>query len=73
MDEWFKAAYYDPTANGGVGSYWRLPTGSNSAPVPGGTAEGTAVYNQPSSQGPADIDNAGGLSPYGIMGMGGNV
>jgi len=75
MDEWYKAAYYDPNANGGTGGYWNFPTGSDSAPtpVPGGTAAGTAVYGQSSRQGPADIDNAGGLSSYGVMGMGGNV
>ena len=75
VDEWYKAAYYDPNANGGVGGYWNFPTGSDSAPtaVSGGTAAGTAVYGQLVSQGPADIDNAGGLSPYGVMGLGGNV
>ena len=31
-DEWYKAAYYDPTLNGGAGGYWAYPTGSNSAP-----------------------------------------
>ena len=75
MDEWYKAAYYDPNANGGAGGYWNFPTGSDSAPtaVSGGTAAGTAVYNQPFNQGPADITNAGGLSPYLVMGLGGNV
>jgi formylglycine-generating enzyme required for sulfatase activity len=73
VDEWYKAAYYDPNANGGAGGYWNFPTGSDSAPTPvaSGTAAGTAVYNgQP---GPADIALAGGLSPYGTMGQGGNV
>jgi len=73
MDEWYKAAYYDPNANGGAGGYWNFPTGSDNAPTPvsGGTAADTAVYDgQP---GPADINNAGGLSPYGVMGLGGNV
>ncbi len=75
VHEWYKAAYYDPTANGGVGGYWNYPTGSDSAPTPvaSGTAAGTAVYDQPSSQGPADITLAGGLSPYGTMAQGGNV
>jgi formylglycine-generating enzyme len=74
MDEWYKAAYYDPNANGGAGGYWIFPTGSDTLnAVSGGTAEGTAVYGQPTSQGPADIDNTGGLSSYGVMGMGGNV
>jgi formylglycine-generating enzyme required for sulfatase activity len=75
FDEWFKAAYYDPNANGGVGGYWDYPTGSDTEPIPvsGGTAAGTAVYLQPFEQGPADIHHAGGLSPYGVMGLGGNV
>lgn len=74
MDEWYKAAYYDPSANSGAGGYWDFATGSDLEPtaVSGGTAANTAVFNQPFSQGPADIDNAGGLSPYGVMGMGGN-
>lgn len=31
-DEWYKAAYYDPTLNGGTGGYWQYPTRSNDAP-----------------------------------------
>ena len=71
VDEWYKAAYYDPTS----GVYYDYPTGSNSAPtaVASGTAAGTAVYNQAIATGPADITLAGGLSPYGTMGQGGNV
>lgn len=71
VDEWYKAAYYDPTS----GTYFDYPTGSSVAPaaVNNGTAAGTAVYARPFSQGPADITDAGGLSPYGTMGQGGNV
>ena len=71
MDEWYKAAYYDPDTS----TYFNFPTGSNTAPtaVDGGTLAGTAVYDQLRIQGPADITNAGGLSPFGVMGMGGNV
>ena len=32
-NEWYKAAYYDPTLNGGAGGYWSYPTKSNTAPV----------------------------------------
>jgi formylglycine-generating enzyme len=73
--EWYKAAYYDPNANAGTGGYWTYPTGTNAVPtaVPGGTATGTAVYGQPLNNGPADITQAGGLSPYGTMGQGGNA
>ena len=31
-NEWYKAAYYDPTLNGGSGGYWTYPTKSNTAP-----------------------------------------
>ena len=75
LNEWYKAAYYDPNAAGGAGAYWDFATGSNTAPtaVAGGTASGTAVYGQSFSAGPADITNAGGLSPFGTMGQNGNV
>jgi formylglycine-generating enzyme len=68
-NEWYKAAYHNGTG------YFDYPTGSDSVPgaVTGGTGAGTAVYGQSESQGPADINNAGGLSPYGTMGQGGNV
>ena len=71
MDEWYKAAYYDPTDN----TYYDFPNGSDAAPtaVSSGTADNTAVFNQTSAQGSADITQAGGLSPFGIMGLGGNV
>jgi formylglycine-generating enzyme required for sulfatase activity len=71
MDEWYKAAYYNPTTS----TYFDYATGSNSAPtaVASGTAANTAVYGQTFAQGPADVNLAGGLSPYGIMGLGGNV
>jgi formylglycine-generating enzyme required for sulfatase activity len=70
-DEWYKAAYYDPNTD----VYYDYPTGSDSAPtaVASGSSADTAVYNQPFSQGPADITLAGGLSPYGTMGQGGNA
>ena len=38
-----------------------------------GSTAGTAVYNQSLATGPADITNAGGLSPYGTMAQNGNV
>ena len=67
-NEWYRAAYYNPTNS----TYYDFPNGSNTAPtaVASGTVSGTAVYNQ---FGPADVDQAGGLSPYGVMGLGGNV
>jgi formylglycine-generating enzyme required for sulfatase activity len=32
-NEWYKAAYYDPTLNGGSGGYWTYPTRSNIVPT----------------------------------------
>ena len=77
-DEWYKAAYHKNNGvTGGAANYWDYPTGSDSVPtaVYGGTAAGTAVFygNGVSPNAPANVDNAGGLSPYGTMGQGGNV
>jgi len=68
-NEWYKAAYYNPANS----SYNLYPTG-NSVPtaVASGTATNTAVYNNVGSQ-PASVYQAGGLSPYGTMGQGGNI
>jgi formylglycine-generating enzyme required for sulfatase activity len=70
-DEWYKAAYYDPNANGGTGGYWDYATGSDTAPTAVAGGSSGAVYNGQS--GPADITNAGGLSPYGTMAQNGNA
>ncbi len=71
-NEWYKAAYYDPNKSGGAG-YWDYATGSDSEPtaVVSGTTAGTAVYD--GQTGPADVTQAGGLSPYGVMGLNGNA
>ena len=73
-DELYKAAYYDPTLHSGAGGYWQYPEGINTAPtaVASGTNAGTAVYNTVTLI-PASVYLAGGLSPYGTMGQGGNV
>ncbi len=70
-DEWYKAAFYDPVAD----TYYDFATGSNFLPtaVASGTTPGTAVLMQLDSTGPADIFNAGGLSPFGTMAQAGNV
>jgi sulfatase modifying factor 1 len=70
-NEWYKAAYYNPSN----GSYYDYATSTNTVPaaVASGMAPFTAVYNQSFPQGPADVNQAGGTSPYGVMGMSGNV
>ena len=75
-NEWYKAAYYDQNKNSGLGGYWKYSDGMNTVPnaVASGTAVGTAVYfNGVSLYSPAAVNQAGGLSPYGTMGQGGNV
>ncbi len=72
-DEWYKAAFFDPQ----LGSYNRFPTGDGSSPIAvlSGTDPGTAVFSsgpiRPDE--PADIMLAGGASPYGTIGQGGNI
>lgn len=69
-NEWFKAAYY----NGTTGLYTDYATG-NTVPlaVSSGTDQNSAVYNQLTTQGPAPVTQAGGLSYYGAMGMDGQI
>lgn len=74
-NEWYKAAYYDPNHGGiGVGGYWDYPTGSDAFPshTSGGVLDNTAVFTN-FSAGPANVNNAGGLSIYGTMAQGGNA
>ena len=70
-NEWYKAAYYNPSGT----NYFLYPTASSSVPtaVASGTTSGTAVYGGGAVAEPAAVTLAGGLSPYGTMGQGGNV
>jgi len=70
FSEWYKAGYYNPSGS----NYFLYPTASDTEPTPvaSGTNAGTAVYNSFTSV-PAVVHSAGGLSPYGTMGQGGNV
>ena len=70
VDEWYKAAYGSPN-----GAWYNYSNGSDTPPiaVAGGTDPNTAVYGQYYKHGPADTNNAGGLSPWGTMAQCGNV
>jgi len=77
-NEWYKAAYYNPAGS----NYFLYPTASSSVPTPvasgtGGTNAGTAVFflggSGITNTAPAVVTAAGGRSPYGTMGQGGNV
>ena len=73
-DEWYKAAFHK---NDGVtANYWNYATGSDMTPtiVVSGTNPGTIVAEGVhTNHGPADVNMAGGLSPYGTMGQSGNL
>ena len=71
-DEWYKAAFHQN--NGVTADYWDYATGSDVAPVAvgSGVLANTAVYGGVGVA-PALVGDAGGLSPYGMMGQGGNV
>ncbi len=70
VDEWYKAAYYDPKTE----SYFPFPTYDFTDPVPvaSGTDSNTAVFLQGLGE-PADITEAGGATPYGTVAQGGNI
>jgi hypothetical protein len=67
-DEWYKAAYGSPS-----GQWYNYPNGSDSPPaiITNGTT-GSVHWLAP-SVGPADINDAGGLSSWGTMAQGGNI
>ncbi len=76
-NEWYKAAYYDPTLDGGAGGYWLFPTRSNTAPIsmgPNNTDTNSANYT---INGPNTVTPVGGYelasSHYGTFDQGGNV
>jgi hypothetical protein len=72
FNEWYKAAYYNPDDS----TYYDFTNGSDTRPTAVTDGLSGAVYTEPgeaSPTGPADVDQAGGLSPYGVMGLGGNA
>jgi len=79
-DEWYKAAYYDPTLNAGAGGYYLYPTSSNLPPdnnPPDLDSGNSANYNLATgirAFAYTDVDAyAQSASPYGVLGMAGNV
>jgi sulfatase modifying factor 1 len=73
INEWHKAAYYDPAA----GVYLEYPTGSDAVPdgidFPGDTVFDAVFFDGGSNPDPNVITNVGLISAYGTFGQGGNV
>ena len=79
-NEWYKAAYYDPTLGGGAGGYWTYPTKSNTAPsnVLSPTGTNNANYYNGGYTDPTNYLTPVGAfadspGPYGTFDMGGDV
>ena len=74
-DEWYKAAYYDPSLNSGAGGYYDYPTGSDTVPTgespPGGA--NSANFGM-AANGPTDVGAyTSSDSPYGTFDQSGNL
>ena len=72
LDEWYKAAYFDPLAPSGA-RYWPYALPGDSAPEPVPQGNHGVVYQQGQSDGPAPVLRAGGSSHFGTVGQDGNV
>jgi hypothetical protein len=73
VDEWDKAAYFDPTSV----VYYDYPSGSNGVPdgidFAGDPNFDAVFFDGGLNPHPNDVTNVGLLSPYGTAGQGGNV
>ncbi len=73
-NEWYKAAYYDPTLNSGTGGYWTYATQSNSAPgTTIGSSANQANYNNAFERSTDVGSFSGSGSFYGTFDQSGNV
>lgn len=74
-EEWYKAAYYDPTINFGEGGYWYYPTRSNDPPedqLPNSSNPNSANHTPPGS--PTQVGGyALAASYYGTFDQAGNL
>lgn len=80
IDEWYKAAYFDPTLNSGAGGYWLYPTQSNAMPSYSDIESTNGANYSPYTKQPAtmaDLMDVGVYinsgSYYGTFDQGGNV
>ena len=76
-DEWYKAAYFDPTLNLGIGGYWDFPTQSNTISTTDanydnhvGSVTDVGTYDNDSYYG--TYDQAGNLWEWNETFIGGN-
>lgn len=77
MDEWMKASYFDPSANGGMGAWWLNPLGSDAQPIAapppswGGNGQANKFFQLPNNAqyliplGAYEI--VGAVTPWGML------
>ncbi|MEC9374105.1 MAG: SUMF1/EgtB/PvdO family nonheme iron enzyme [Planctomycetota bacterium] len=72
LDEWTKAAHWDPEKNDGKGGYWLYPTTSDDEPVggPPGAGETSANWSGPFVQLPVG-SYPDTMSPWGLLDLSG--
>lgn len=76
MDEWTKAAHWDPNKDGGAGGYWQYPDGSDTDLIAGLLPEDGGEKNSgfPSDGFPLDVGSFEDVfSPWGVQDMGGGA
>lgn len=76
-NEWYKAAFYGPSLNGGSGGYYTYATGTNSPPSvstnPAATGSNLALFNQSTGANLLPVDALpNSKSAYGALNMAGN-
>ena len=70
LDEWYKAAYYNPSS----GTYWLYPTQSNTPPSNVLSSTGTNNANYGYTNGLTPVGSfAGSPGPYGTFDQGGEL
>ena len=77
-DEWYKAAYYDPTLNSGSGGYYNYPAGSDSPPTMSAPTSDSNSANYGGGENAVGSTTvvgsySGSPSPYGTFDQGGNI
>ena len=76
-DEWYKAAYYQPSSDGGPpGNYWQFPMSTSERPqkaTSGSTAKSAAAFSGGFSGIQPVMSFPNAVSPCGALDMGGNV
>lgn len=77
-NEWYKAAFYGPSLNGGTGGYYSYATATNAPPTPStnpaDTGTNVAFFNQATVSNLLPVDGLpNAMSAYGALNMAGNT